>query len=1132
MHILELILDGFKSYPVRTTISGFDPSFNAVTGLNGSGKSNILDAICFVLGITNLSAVRATNLQDLIYKRGQAGVTKASVTVVFDNRDKTKAPVGFEQYAEVTVTRQILMGGATKYLINGHRSTQNSVQNLFQSVQLNINNPNFLIMQGKITKVLNMKPQEILGMIEEAAGTSMFEERKDKAVKTMAKKDKKMEEIQELLREEIEPKLNRLREEKRTYLAFQQNEAELEILTRLCIAWDHSQATRRLKDIVTQMDAKTDEIQTIEESRTQYHQEIKTMEDESTRIKRRMEAESKKGGKVEKMENRLKEIATDLARLKTQVELSQNTLKDEQGKLKDLTKAERDLTIQLDEKKTAGTEIKSKFADLKSEFDLSSADLKKAEELLQTLVTGLTTDESEGANAGGYMGQLAEARQQSADLASEAEQAKAKIGRLNIELKEKEPRLENAKAQKAKLEMAMEKMGWDENIEVQLRTRRSTELDHVRQLSEQVRQIRGRLSQLDFTYSDPVKNFDRRKVKGLVAQLITVDPSSFTHSTALEVCAGGRLYNVVVEDNVTASQILDGGRLARKVTMIPLNQIRAFVASAAQLTAASTASNGSAQLALNLIGYDDDVSKAMEFVFGNTLICPDADTAKTVTFNRNVKMKSVTLDGDIYDPSGTLSGGSKPSTSGILVKVQELKKVEDALKHHQANLDAIETEWHAAKTKMATFNQTKKDLDLKTHEITLLEERVKESNATRIISEVTEIKSTLAELNKTIVTCKEKQKASDAECKRLQKEMDDFKNNRDSKLKEIKADITRKKANVSKTASTVKAMQRDVQGIDAELDGFRKELAAMEKAKEEISKAVGRVDSDIAAVQHKLDLLARERKGAQDVIDRIEHTHEWVEGAKKLFGEAGGEFDFSVHRMKEKKVQLERLEADQHKLKKKVNPKVLHMIDSVEKREKDLKTMHTTVIKDKGKIEETIARLDEYKLEALTKAWQIVNGEFGQIFDTLLPGNWCELQPTEGKTISQGLEVRVRLGSTWKSSLTELSGGQRSLIALSLIMSLLKTHPSPIYVLDEVDAALDLQHTQNLGLLFKHRFKGSQFIVVSLKEGLFTNANVLFRTRFRDGTSVVERTVSRSASALYANDKENVNGSGDKSRRR
>lgn len=275
-------------------------------------------------------------------------------------------------------------------------------------------------------------------------------------------------------------------------------------------------------------------------------------------------------------------------------------------------------------------------------------------------------------------------------------------------------------------------MECDENTEVELRTRRASELDAIRRLSDQAQQIRGRLSQLDFTYSDPVKNFNRSKVKGLVAQLITVDPSAFGNATALEVCAGGRLYNVVVEDNVTASQILDGGRLTRKVTMIPLNQIRAFVASAAQLTAASSASNGAAQLALNLIGYDHEVSKAMEFVFGNTLICPDADTAKRVTFDRSVKMKSVTLDGDIYDPSGTLSGGSKPSTSGILVKVQELKKVESSLKEHKERLAVIEKEWDTAKTKMAEFTQAKKDLDLKSHEITLLQERVKESNATRV----------------------------------------------------------------------------------------------------------------------------------------------------------------------------------------------------------------------------------------------------------------------------------------------------------------------------------------------------------------------------------------------------------------
>eukprot|EP00957_Ditylum_brightwellii_P172128 13104221-Ditylum_brightwellii.AAC.1 len=106
MHIQEIVVDGFKSYAHRTVIAGFDPHFNAITGLNGSGKSNILDSICFVLGITNLSQVRAGNLSELVYKQGQAGVNKASVTIIFNNDDESCSPVGYEQCPEVTVTRQ------------------------------------------------------------------------------------------------------------------------------------------------------------------------------------------------------------------------------------------------------------------------------------------------------------------------------------------------------------------------------------------------------------------------------------------------------------------------------------------------------------------------------------------------------------------------------------------------------------------------------------------------------------------------------------------------------------------------------------------------------------------------------------------------------------------------------------------------------------------------------------------------------------------------------------------------------------------------------------------------------------------------------------------------------------------
>lgn len=117
MHIKEICLEGFKSYATRTVVPGFDPHFNAITGLNGSGKSNILDSVCFVLGITNLQQVRAANLQELVYKQGQAGITKATVSVTFDNSEVNRSPLGYEQHSEITVTRQVCHISLSLYLL-------------------------------------------------------------------------------------------------------------------------------------------------------------------------------------------------------------------------------------------------------------------------------------------------------------------------------------------------------------------------------------------------------------------------------------------------------------------------------------------------------------------------------------------------------------------------------------------------------------------------------------------------------------------------------------------------------------------------------------------------------------------------------------------------------------------------------------------------------------------------------------------------------------------------------------------------------------------------------------------------------------------------------------------------------
>lgn len=244
---------------------------------------------------------------------------------------------------------------------------------------------------------------------------------------------------------------------------------------------------------------------------------------------------------------------------------------------------------------------------------MTMAKVASDEELLQTLLTGLTSSSSDEA-AGGYMGQLAEAKARLAQAGTEADQAKMRIEHGERGLKEKEPRakkaekegsglaqeLEAARVTKAELEAAISKLDWDEEEEKTLLERKTEIQGKMNQLMEVGRQlpsnmplsmlilrhirlqqrdsVKSRLASIDFSYSDPVPHFDRTKVKGLVANLVELDEANFKDTTALEICAGGRLYNVIVEDEKVAAQLLSNkGSLKKRVTLLPLNKIQPFV---------------------------------------------------------------------------------------------------------------------------------------------------------------------------------------------------------------------------------------------------------------------------------------------------------------------------------------------------------------------------------------------------------------------------------------------------------------------------------------------------------------------------------------------------------------------------
>jgi structural maintenance of chromosome 2 len=211
----------------------------------------------------------------------------------------------------------------------------------------------------------------------------------------------------------------------------------------------------------------------------------------------------------------------------------------------------------------------------------------------------------------------------------------------------------------------------------------------------------------------------------------------------------------------------------------------------------------------------------------------------------------------------------------------------------------------------------------------------------------------------------------------------------------------------------------------AKLTGFDEELRALEEAIRSKNSSITEAGLEQQKLGHEIEKFHKERDAASGNLEALEKEHEWIADESELFGRPGTPYDFKGQNMSDCKARRKAMDERIRGMKNKINPKVMAMIDSVEKKEASLKKNMSIVIKDKKKIEETILKLDEYKKEALHKTWSKVNGDFGQIFNELLPGSFAKLDPPEGKTISDGLEVKVMLGKVWKQSLTELSGGQR-----------------------------------------------------------------------------------------------------------
>lgn len=1000
MFIEELVIDGFKSYSTRTVISGFDKEFNAITGLNGSGKSNILDAICFVLGMQQMSQMRAQNTLDLIYKRGQAGINKASVSIVFNNKSKADSPVGYEQFDKVTITRQIAVDGKNKFMINGHLAQMNNVMTLLQSVQLNINNPHFLIMQGKITKVLNMKPSETLAMIEEAAGTRMFEEKKEKARKAIEKKDERLTTIKNRMEQDIAPKLEKMKKEKDDLLRYQKLQLDIEKNQRTLVVAEYSTLKKRVGELEQESDKKRAEWDAQKTELKELKQELTRIETELKELKKCKEAEMEKSSSFKALLERKKELDREITRVNASLEIQQKSLKEEEDK----AKKHIDFKKNFDKFKAKYDSEQAVVEEKKLKVHQETERIKKEEMFYQSLLTGVSANEGEAAS---YQDKIQQANKDMVDKQTSIETKKIELQHVNDYLKKNESAFK--KVHKKYQDSQSKQMAI------------LSELDSLKKDAEALPELMNEKSQLEkeissLSRNEEVSSFMRfgkksDKIHGYLGEYLLLKDGFEDFGTALDLCAGGWLYSLVVEDKETAKFVLDSNMLARKTVFIPMNDIsyRPIEKSKIDYIRKNISNNPKdVVVASELFEKNGKVSRAIEFALGNVIICRDNVLAKKIAYDKNLMIRCITLDGDVYEPGATITGGSSGSNSRNGSQILRNKKALCLIRR----IEELNVRLESVIRQISSINSAAKRVhDLESHLLVItsdlnnplvLEYQKRQTECQEIKNEIKNLEASVKVLEKDLV--------------QIKKDYDSFSSNKDVKLKEIESTIKKDKSSLAKmTASLEKdldkfeemknefeCLQDEAESFDAsKAEGLKKDIRELKLSLNEIKSNYETVSSELNAMEekfarfdkeseelnssriaknqfmHKLEVSVDNMKSECEKVSAMlkEDTARLknIEKQHQTFLQSHDLSEFARVNLNELKRQIAQHEAELEQLKKRVSLKSMAGMEQIVEKENALKKMLNTVVKDKKMITETIRDLESHKIDALVKTFEKVN---------------------------------------------------------------------------------------------------------------------------------------------------------------
>ena len=1174
MYLKALEIQGFKSFPDKTVLN-FGEDITAIVGPNGSGKSNVSDAIRWVMGEQSSKSLRGAKMEDVIFggteKRSQMGF--AQVTLVLDNTEHIFPRM---EESEVAVTRRYYRSGESEYYINKQSVRLRDVNELFMDTGMGREGYS-IVGQGKIDEILSVKSADRREIFEEAAGISKFRHRKEETERKLERTEENLVRINDKIAE-LELQVGPLRsqaEKAKKYLILRDELRTLEISVWLenldkiktdsiKLNTDYALAQQELE----RANAALDELYAASE---QFAEKAHANDMEQERLRT----------ECAELDAKRSEEDAAVAVLRTGIEHNRASIERVENDLRDQSGRAESLTAQIAAKHARIEELAAQAAELEEEL---RAFLAQAEELARTAgeagseVEALRAREALAASdAADCRADVSAINAGLAELAERRAALEAESGSVDGQLTEKR---RAASASRRALEEAQEEADAVRNIifghtlkmegrvkreetarqkSIDLTMEKNNLDSRIHLLSEMEKEYEGFNKAVRLIMQAAEKNA-LRGVHGPVANLMTTDKR---YAVAIEIALGAGMQNVVVdreEDAKSAINFLkqrDGGR----ATFLPLTAIRGDVLREAGVER----EYGYVGVASQLVQFDKRYAEIFNNLLGRTVVVEDMDCGIAIARKYSNRFRIVTLDGQVLNRGGSMTGGSVSRSAGILSRANELKeltarrealteKLDAALREAdeakrdlnaaQYELDVAREQQRGAEDAVLRLTGEKKQYDM------LLESlRTRESD---IAAELESITARTEELKKAAAAREEEIKKHEAEAARCRAESEEKlagqnELQRDSAhlgdeiaaRKSTLAGFTAERETTERALGDLETLAQQMRGDEdgrrALIEDYRAKIKAAEEeiAQHDAVTASLRADAEkrraeLAELAEAKLTLEGERSAndrryrecnellsqTQAAAGRLEQKR--VTAAmeeKQILDKLWESYELSHSAAQEQRIELESVPKASRRINElkreinglgNVNVGAIEEFDRVNTRYTYLTGQRDDVEKAKEELLGVIENITSEMTVIFKEQFALIRESFQETFLELFGGGKATLElEDENAVLDCGIEIKVQPPGKALKTLSLLSGGEKAFVAIALYFAILKVHPTPFCVMDEIEAALDEPNVIRVAHYMRRICDKTQFIVITHRRGTMEAADVLY------GVTMQERGVSK-----------------------